>query len=72
MDKGLKYGSKLVQELQTYYNGTSEVMRCKQVTRYDIRKTFYKNETTFKLYKYITKLNGIFNVMEDFRVTFYE
>ena len=37
-----------MQELQAQYDGTSEVARRKQVARADLKKIFYKNETTLK------------------------
>ena len=42
-----------MQELQAHYNGTSEGSQRKQVARYDLKKIFYKNETTFKFDKKI-------------------
>ena len=38
----------------------------------DPNKILYKNETTFKFEKYVTKLEGIFNVLETYGVPLYE
>ena len=61
-----------MQELQSHYDGTSEGARRKQVSRADLKNIFYKNETTFTFYKYVTKLKGIFNVLEKYGVPLYE
>ena len=37
-----------------------------------LKKIFYKNETTFTFEKYVTKLKGIFNVLEKYGVPLYE
>ena len=70
--KGLKCGRKAMQELQAHYDGTSEGARRKQVARVDLKKIFYKNETTFTFEKYVTNLKGIFNVLEGYGVPLYE
>ena len=44
----------------------------KQVDRSDLKKIFYKNETTFTFEKYVTKLKGAFNVLEKYSVPLYE
>ena len=64
--KGFKCGRKEMQELQDHYFGTSEGARRNQVSRLDVKKIFYKNETNF------TKLKGIFNVLEKYGVPIYE
>ena len=66
--KGLKCGRKAIQELQAHYDGTSEGAQMKQVSREDLNKIFYKNETTFKFEKYVTKLKRILNVLEKYGV----
>ena len=70
--KGLKCGRKAMRELQYHYDGTSEGERRKQAARADLKKTFYKNETTFTFEKYVTKLKGIFNVLERYGVPLYK
>ena len=35
-------------------------------------KKFYKNETTFTFEKYVTKLKGLFNMLEKYGVPLYE
>ena len=57
-----------MQELHTHYDGTSEGSRRKRVSRSDLKKIFYKNETTFTFEKYVTKLKGIFNVLGKYSV----
>ena len=54
--KGLKCGRNSTQELQDYYDGTSEGAQMKQVARSDLKKIFYNNETTFTFEKYVTKV----------------
>ena len=56
--KGLKCGRKEMHELQSHYDGTSEVARRKQVARLDLKMIFHKNETTFAFEKVVTKLKG--------------
>ena len=70
--KGLKYGRKVMQELQAHYDGKSEVARRKQVSRADLKKISYKNENTFTFEKYVTKLKDIFNVLEKYSVPLYK
>ena len=54
-----------MQEILTHYDGTSEGARMKQVARSDLKDILYNNETTFTLEKYVTKLQEIFNVLEN-------
>ena len=61
-----------MQELQSHYDVTSEGARRKQASRTDITKIFYKNETNFKFEKYVTNLQGFFNVLEKYGVLLYE
>ena len=70
--KCIKCGIKGMQELQPHYNGTSEGARMKQVDRADLNKILYKNETTFKFEKYVTKFKGISNVLEKYGVPLYK
>ena len=70
--KCLKCGRKAMQELQAHYDSTSEVAWRKQVSRVDLKKIFYKNETYFTVEKYVTKLKEIFNMMEKYGVPLYE
>ena len=44
----------------------------KQVAIADLNKIFYKNETPFTFEKYVTKLKGIFNVLEKYGVPLYK
>ena len=46
--KGLKRVRKETKEPQTHYDGTPEGAQNKQVARADLKKIFYKNETTLK------------------------
>ena len=69
--KGLKCVRKAMQELQAHYDGTLEGSRRRQVARADIKKIFYKNETTFTFEKYVTNLKGFFNVLVRYGVPLY-
>ena len=44
---GLKCSRKAMQELQSHYNNKSKGSRRKQVAREELKKIFYKNDTTF-------------------------
>ena len=68
----VKCTRKAMQELQAHYDVTPEGSRRKQFYREDLKKIFYKNETNFKFAKYVTKLKGIFNVLEKYGVPLYE
>ena len=61
-----------MQELQDHYDGTSEIERSKKVSRSDLNKIFNKNETNFTFENYVTKLKGIFNVLEKYCVPLYK
>ena len=45
--KGLKFGIKAMKELQANYGGTSEGARRKKFARVELKKIFYKSDTTF-------------------------
>ena len=70
--KGLKCGRNAMQELQSHYDRTQKDTRKKQVAKADLKKIFYKNETNFTLEKYVTKLKGVFNVLDIYGITLYE
>ena len=38
----------------------------------NLKKIFYRSETTFTFEKYVTNLKGIFNVLEKYGVLLYE
>ena len=40
--------------------------------RSDLKKKIYKSETNFTFENYVTKLNGIFNVLDKYGVPLYE
>ena len=63
--KGIKCVRKAMQELQYHYDGTSEGVHKKKVARADLNKILYNNETSFIFEKYVTKIKGIFNVLEN-------
>ena len=69
--KGLKYGRNSMQDIQAHYDGAPEGAHYTQISTADLKKTFYKNETTLTLEKYATKLMGIFNVIEKYWVQLY-
>ena len=60
-----------MQELQAHYDGTSKGGSRNQISRSDLKKIFYNNETTFTLNKYATNLKGVFNVLENYGVSLY-
>ena len=60
-----------MQEIQAHYYGTSEGARRKQVAIADLKKIFYKNDTTFIFEKYFTKLKGVLNVLGEYGVPLY-
>ena len=70
--KGLKCGRNTIQELQAHYDGTLEGARRKQFARADPKKILYKNETNFIFKKYVTKLKGIFNMLDKYDVSLYK
>ena len=70
--KGLKYGREAMQELQAHYDGTSVGERREKVDIADLKKIFYKNETTFTFEKYVTNLKGVLNVLVKYDVPIYE
>ena len=51
--KGLNCGRKYMQYIKANYDVTSEGAQRKQVARANLKKIFYKNETTFKFDKKI-------------------
>ena len=70
--KGIKCGRKSIQEIQAHYYGAPVGAQRKKVARADPKKIFYKNETNFTFEKYVTKIKGIFNVLEKYGVTLHE
>ena len=68
----LKCVRKSIQQLQANYDVTLESALNKQVARSDLNKIFYKNETNFTFDKYVTKLKGMFNVLDKYGVSLYE
>ena len=38
----------------------------------DLKRLFYRNETTFSLDKYVTKMKQTFNVLDNYNVPLYE
>ena len=56
---------------QVHYDEKYEGVLFKQVTREDLKKIFYKNDSTLKFENYITKMKVIFSVLEKYRVFFY-
>ena len=61
-----------MQELQSHYDGMSEVSRGNQVAKPYINNIFYNNETTFTFEKYVPKLKGFSNVLGKYGVPLYE
>ena len=48
-----------MQEIQARYDFTPEGAWGKQVSRAELKKILYKNETTFTFGNYVTKIKGI-------------
>ena len=61
-----------MQEIQYHYDGMSEGAQRKKASRVDLKNIFYKNETDFTFDKYVTKLKGIFNMLEKYGFPLYE
>ena len=61
-----------MQYIKSNYDVTSEGALRKQVARANLKKISYKNETTFKLDKYATKIKVVFNMFDKYGVTLYE
>ena len=59
-------------ELQSHYNDTSEGSRRKQIAIVDLKKTLYKNETTFTFQNYVKNINRVFNELEKYCVPLYK
>ena len=62
---------KSMQELQYHHGGAIEGYRSKQVARSNLI-FFYNNESTFTFDKYVTKLKGLFNVLDIYGVPLHE
>ena len=62
----------VIQELLYHYDGISEGSQRNKVTRADLKKIFYNNETTLTIEKYVTNIKGIFNVLEKYDVPLYK
>ena len=60
-----------MKNIQVHYDEKYEGVLFKQFTRKDLKKIFYKNDSTLTFEKYITKLKVILNVLEKYRVFFY-
>ena len=58
--------------LQNHYGANSEGERRKQVTKGDLKRLFYRNETTLSFEKYVTKMKQTFNVLVNYNVPLYK
>ena len=61
-----------MQELQSHYYGMSECARKGKVDRADLKKIFYNNESTFIFEKYVTKIKGVYYLLEKYGHPVYE
>ena len=43
----------------------------KQFSRYELKKMFYKNETTFAFENYFLNIKGLYNVLDKYGVLMY-
>ena len=70
--KGKRCGRAAMLALQAHYDGVAESDRRLTVSKADLGKLFYRNESTFSFEKYVTKLLDIFNIHELYGVPLYE
>ena len=54
--KGKLCGQEAMLSLQNHYDEKPEGERRKQVAKDDLKRLFYRNETTFYFKKYVTKM----------------
>ena len=69
---GIKCWRKAMQELQAHYDGTPEGAQRNQISRTELKKILYKNETTLIFDKYVTNIKGFFNVLGKYGVPLYK
>ena len=70
--KGKGCGREAMMALKNHYYGKSQGERRKQMAKDDIKRLFYRNETTFYFQKYVTKMRQTFNVLYNYNVPLYE
>ena len=58
--------------LQNHYDEKSEGNCRKQVSKDDLKRLFYRSETTFSFEKYVARTRKTFNVLENYNVPLYE
>ena len=58
--------------LHNHYDGKSEGDSRSQLAKDDLKRLFYRNETTLSFADYVTKMKQTFNVIENHNVPLYE
>ena len=58
--------------LQNHYDYRSEVEFRKQVDKDNLKRLFYRDQTSFSFEKYVTKMKQTFNVLDNYNVPLYE
>ena len=71
MDKEIQMKKNIYSRAQAYYNWKSEGECRNKVAREDLKKIFYKNDSTFTFENYAIKLKVLFNLLENYVVTLY-
>ena len=70
--KGKRCGRDAMEALQSHYDGKAEGERRKAIARADFDNLFYKNETTFPLEKYTTKMKECHTILDKYGVPMHE
>ena len=65
-------GREAMLALQKHYDGKSEGERRKHVDKDELKRLFYRNETTLYFEKYVTKIKQTFTVLENYNISLYE
>ena len=58
--------------VQNHYDGKSDGERRKQVSKDNLKRSFYGNETTFSFNNYVTNMKQTFNVLDNYNFPLYE
>ena len=70
--KGIRCGQEAMLALQNHYDGYAEGKQRKSVARTNFDGLFYKNESTFPLEKYTTKMKECHTILEKYGVPMHE
>ena len=58
-------GREVMLEFQNHYDGKSEGEHRREVAKDNLKRLFFRNETTFSFDKYVTKTKQKLNVLEN-------